>query len=75
VPHPGASRRSQRIRRARGSHRRESDAEWRGHSPRRRDPHGAARAIFGVDRIDEDMRKRYIAHVTELTLGGIVAKE
>ena len=32
------------------------------------------RAIFGVDRIDEDMRKRYIAHVTDLVLGGIAAK-
>jgi len=29
------------------------------------------RAVFGLDRIDDDMRKRYVAHVTELMMGGI----
>jgi TetR/AcrR family transcriptional regulator len=29
------------------------------------------RAVFGLDRIDDDMRKRYVAHVTELVMGGI----
>jgi NAD(P)-dependent dehydrogenase (short-subunit alcohol dehydrogenase family) len=44
----GAPRRCQRIRRARGAHRREPDAQRRNHSPRRRDPHGAAVTIRSV---------------------------
>ncbi len=43
----GASRRCQRIRQPRRSHRREPDAQRRNHPPRRRDPHGAA-LIFSL---------------------------
>lgn len=31
------------------------------------------RAVFKLDRIDDDMRKRYVAHVTDLVMGGIAA--
>ena len=42
VPHPAAARQARRVRGAGGAHRREPDAQRRGHPPRRRHADGAA---------------------------------
>jgi NAD(P)-dependent dehydrogenase (short-subunit alcohol dehydrogenase family) len=57
---PGPAGRSRRVRRAGGAHRRERDAQRRGHPPRRCDPHGPAvtGSSNAVDEVHGDVRGR-----------------